>query len=140
MFSKIFLIILALAVAGSFTPTDNYLSIGGQKVMVEIANTDAARARGLSGRAALGENQGLLFIFDAPDKYDFWMKEMNFPIDIIWIDEHWRVAEISKNLSPATFPRSFQPARPVKYVLEVTAGWAEKNNLPIGAPVSLNKK
>ncbi|MEK7208672.1 MAG: DUF192 domain-containing protein [Patescibacteria group bacterium] len=141
LFGKTFLIVASvIMVIGWLTPAEkNYLMIVGQKLAVEIADTDAARARGLSGRAALGANQGLLFIFDAPAEYSFWMKEMNFPIDIIWIDEHWRVADISKNVLPESFPQSFQPARPVKYVLEVNVNWAEKNNLQIGESVSLNK-
>lgn len=113
-------------------PSGRYLQIGQNKIEVEIADDEAERARGLSGRAVLESNHGLLFIFDAPDRYGFWMKEMNFPIDIIWLDENWRVADISKNVSPDSYPQVFYPPRPIKYVIEVNAGWSNQNNLQIG--------
>ena len=52
------------------------------KIKVELAITPEARAQGLSGRPSLSENEGVLFVFDKPDKYSFWMKNMNFPLDI----------------------------------------------------------
>jgi len=112
-----------------------YLQIGQNKIEIEIADDADKRTRGLSGRANLAQNHGLLFIFDTFGNYGFWMKEMNFPIDVIWIDENWRVADISKNASPESYPQVFLPSRPIKYVLEVNAGWSEKNNLKIGTIV-----
>lgn len=111
------------------------LQIGNAKLEVEIADTETERARGLSGRAALEENRGMLFVFDEPGQYGFWMKDMNFPIDIVWIDENWRVAGITGNVSPDSYPQVFYPPRPIKYALEVNTGFAITHHLTIGTQI-----
>ncbi|MEK7552987.1 MAG: DUF192 domain-containing protein [Patescibacteria group bacterium] len=102
------------------------------KLELEIADDEAERVRGLSGRASLPADHGLLFIFDQPTRPGFWMKEMNFPIDIIWLDENRRVLALNELVSPASYPQTFFPPAPIKYVLEVNAGWAQRNKLKIG--------
>ncbi len=115
------------------------IKVGDVFINVELAVTPHEHAQGLSGRTSLPENQGMLFMFDKPGQYSFWMKDMNFPIDIIWIDENYRIADITKNLSPDTFPQSFQPSKPAQYVLEVTAGFADRNNINIGDAVDFSE-
>lgn len=116
-----------------------YLEIGETKLKTEIADDEAKRTLGLSRRASLPAGQGLLFIFDTPGQYGFWMKDMNFPIDIIWIDANWQIADITAKVSPESFPQIFYPRATIKYVLETNAGWALKNNLQIGESVLFNK-
>src|SRR3989344_573955 len=72
------------------------IQIMGQNIRVNLATTDAAREQGLSGRENLKEEEGMLFVFDYPDKYSFWMKDMNFPIDMIWIIENKKIIYIKK--------------------------------------------
>ena len=112
-----------------------YVEIAGQKVAVELALTNEAKEQGLSGRTALGENEGMLFVFDRPDKYSFWMKGMKFPLDIIWLGENLKVVYIKKEVKPETFPESYKPDAEAKYVLEVQAGFSDKNNLKTGDSV-----
>lgn len=120
--------------AGSPRPS---VTIGGVPVMVEIATTSAAVQKGLSGRASLGQDQGMLFIFSQPDRYRFWMPDMRFPIDIIWIADD-KVAEIDENVSnrfdPAN-PVFFAPSVPVRHVLEVNAGFSKKYGIAAGDAV-----
>lgn len=111
---------------------ENYLIFGDTKVTVELADSELERQRGLSGRQNLAPDNGLLFIFPNPNIYGFWMKEMHFAIDIIWLDNNWQVIGVSQNISPSTYPNSFYPPVPVKYVLEVNAGWAAQNNIATG--------
>src|SRR3989338_3180334 len=67
------------------SPSDiKYVKIVGQNIKVDLALTMLEQAQGLSGREVLGENEGMLFVFDTPGKYSFWMKDMKFAIDIIW--------------------------------------------------------
>src|SRR3989344_3566574 len=106
--------------------------VGEEPIFVETADTPEERARGLSGRASLKEDEGMLFIFKEPGRYPFWMKDMLFAIDIIWIDENFKIIGIEENLSPDTFPRAFSPSEPVKYVLETSAGWSKKNSIRVG--------
>ena len=113
------------------------LKVGTARVLIDIADTPALRERGLSGRKLLLNDQGMYFIFDHPDVYPFWMKEMNFPIDIIWIGEHMSVVDITKSASPSSFPQTFVSSVPALYVLEVQAGFAERHGVKIGDQVVL---
>lgn len=100
-----------------------------------LADTDSSRQHGLSDRMSLPSDYGMLFIFPNPSKPSFWMKDMHFPLDIVWIDEQKKVAGITKDLSPETFPNVFLPPRPIKYVLELNSGQAEKFGLEVGVGV-----
>ena len=80
----------------------------------------------------------MLFEFAEPDFYGFWMKDMNYPIDIIWLSDDFRVVFIKENASPASYPETFMPSAPARYVLETAAGFSEKNNLKIGDKASFS--
>ena len=110
-------------------PTQNWL------LQIEIADAEAERNRGLSGRASLPADSGLFFIFEAVSQPGFWMKDMNFPIDIIWIDEDWRIVGITANATPNSYPQIFYPPAPIKYALEINAGLSAKHHLQIGDPI-----
>lgn len=107
---------------------------------VEVADTKAGRERGLSGHKPLLENGGMFFIFPKSDKHGFWMKDMTFPIDIIWIDENFKVVHIEKSVSPETYPKVFYPDSPAMYVLEVSDGQASALGLRVGDHVVFLKK
>lgn len=123
------------------TPT---LVIGGEKINVELANTPEKRSLGLSNRKSLNENEGMLFIFDKQDiNPAFWMKDMNFSIDIIWINDE-KIVQIDKGV-PAPEPQTpetklplYRPAQPIDYVLEVTSGFSEENEIEVGNAVDLS--
>jgi uncharacterized membrane protein (UPF0127 family) len=104
-------------------------------IHAEIADTDASREQGLSDRQSLPANHGMLFIFDTPGQYGFWMKDMHFPLDMVWINADKTVAGVTKDLSPSTYPSIFPPPSPISYVLEINAGSAEKFGLISGAIV-----
>ena len=106
-----------------------YVKIAGQVIKVDLALTKEALAQGLSGRSGLKENEGMLFIFDNPDTYSFWMKDMNFPIDIIWIDETMKITYIKKDARPELYPETYGPKDASKYILEVVSGFSDENNL-----------
>ncbi len=112
-----------------------YIKIANQEIKVELALTSEQKEKGLGGRSELGEDTGMLFIFEKPGKYSFWMKDMNFPIDIIWFDENLKVIYIQKNAMPESYPETYGPNENAKYVLEVVAGFADKNNLQLGDSV-----
>lgn len=101
-------------------------------IPVTTAFTYEEQKRGLSGRASLPEEEGLLFIFSKPDFYGFWMKEMQFPIDIIWINENNKIVHIARAIEPNSFPQIFKPSEKSLYVLEVNAGFAAKHAINIG--------
>ena len=118
-----------------------YLEIGNADIFVEIARDPAAVQKGLSGRASLAPERGMLFIFPKPDYYRFWMPDMHFPIDIIWIADG-KVAGITKNVSPEfdpSNPHFYLPPVAVRYVLEVNAGFSEMHGIAAGDPVTFHK-
>lgn len=82
----------------------------------------------------------MLFVFEKADYHSFWMKDMKFAIDIIWIDEDKKITDITHNATPGTYPEIFKPSLPAKYVLEVMSGWIEKNNIEIGMQVNFYSK
>ncbi len=104
----------------------------------ELAATPEEREKGLSGRQSLAQDVGMLFVFDTPDQYGFWMKDTLIPLDIIWIGEDKRIVHIEKNIEPSTYPTTFQPENDALYVLELNAGQAEKNFFAVGDEVSFS--
>lgn len=110
-------------------PTVSFNSV---EVEVEIAETSDQRAQGLSGRESLSSNEGMLFVFESADTHAFYMRDMNFSIDIIWMDDDFRVVDISANLAPESYPEIFRPEEPSRYVLEVVAGFADSHSVEVG--------
>lgn len=106
--------------------------LNNTRISLEIASNTASQIKGLSGRTSLPEGQGLLFIFSSAGFHGFWMKEMNFPIDIIWIDDSFKVVTIKADTNPQTYPKVFYPVSPARYVLEVNAGVASSSSLKEG--------
>lgn len=115
------------------------LFVGAVQIPIEIADTNEERALGLSNRESLAEGRGLLFIFEETGVYGFWMKDMKFPIDIVWIDENWVVVGIERRVTPNTYPTTFFPPRPVKYVLELNSEEASRLGIDIGSRLSRNR-
>jgi uncharacterized membrane protein (UPF0127 family) len=111
---------------------DIQIKANGQTINAQAAKTEAEREQGLSGKACLGTNQGMLFVFDKPAGYSFWMKDMKFSIDILWIGEDKKIVYEKDNLSPDTYPNSFTNPTPAKYVLEIAAGQADRLGLQPG--------
>ncbi|MDB5254499.1 MAG: hypothetical protein JWL80_565 [Parcubacteria group bacterium] len=112
------------------------VNIGGNSVLAEIADTESLRQQGLGGRSSLDSGTGMLFVFSTPGKQGFWMKDMLFPIDIIWAN-NGEVVSIENSLSPDTYPKVFYPKSDAQYVLEIPAGYALKNGINIGSKFSI---
>lgn len=115
-----------------FLVNTKIIVIGDTALTVEIADTYEKRELGLSGREALKKNTGMFFVFDEPDTYGFWMKDMKFNIDIIWLNVHGEIIYMKESVSPDTYPETFTPETEALYVLEVPAGFATEKHLEIG--------
>ena len=116
------------------------VQIGAVKIPVELATTSASQQKGLSGRKSLDADKGMLFVFARPDRYRFWMPDMHFALDMIWIQDG-KVADIDENVSndfnPAA-PKFYSPSSPVRYVLEVNAGFSLRHGIHVGDAVIFN--
>lgn len=119
--------------------TTHTLRFGNYVLPVELADTEALRERGFSGRERPLSGHGLVFVFDEPLVPAFWMKEMRFPLDIVWIREDWTVASVERGVEPESFPKTFSPEEPVLYVLELPAGDAAEFGIDTGVKVYLDQ-
>lgn len=113
--------------------------VANTAIDVDIADEDNERILGLSGKSSLDADKGLLFIFDRPDKHGIWMKDMNFSIDILWFNENGEVIYIERDVNPNTYPKVFYPTSQSLYVLEVNAGFVERNGLALGDTIDLSR-
>ena len=114
------------------------VTIGAATWPVELAITPAERVQGLSGREVLPEGTGMLFIFEDDQPLTFWMPDMNFPLDMVWIDSGCQVVDATINApvpepgqGPLDLPR-FSPKSPARFVLEINAGEFEGAGLSAG--------
>lgn len=117
------------------------LRVGGATVAVELAQTSAEWARGLSNRDTLSAGAGMLFVFPFPELRVFWMWETSIPLDLVWM-HRGRVVGVTENVQPEPgVPeeqlRRYRSPAPVDQVLEVNAGWSARSGVRAGDPVVL---
>ena len=140
-------IVVALAVviawrkgAFSASPASGVrVGIGDHVYQVEVVDTVVSMAQGLSGRESLPEGSGMLFVFDPPRPEAFWMKDMRFSIDIIWIRNGKVIGVVERAPVPSgsTIP-TFSSAGVVDHVLEVPAGTVTLDALKVGDTVTIS--
>lgn len=99
---------------------------------VTVADEPHEWRQGLSGTTYLPDQTGMLFIFDQEDRYGMWMKDMQYPIDILWMNNDLRVVHIEENVAPETYPTVFANDDPARFVLEVPAFTVETFKLDVG--------
>lgn len=119
------------------TGVQEVVTVAGREVRVDIADTPEKREQGLSGRSLLTPDTGMLFVFPQEGRYGFWMKDMRFAIDIVWIGSDGRVVSIAQGVSPDTYPQSFISSEPARYVLELPAGFSDRYDLRVGDRIGL---
>ena len=129
----VFLALLALFCSGQ-TGKDRFIKVffpDGFSVTAELAVTPESRARGLMFRDRIEEDQAMLFLFEGEDIHPFWMKNMRFPIDILWLDRERRIIHQEVSVPPCLREPcpSYAPPGPAAYVLELQSGFAEAHGL-----------
>ncbi len=114
------------------------VTIAGHNFKVAIASSQKEREIGLSETKSLLQNQGMIFVFKEPDYYHFWMKNMKFPIDIIYINKGQIVTIINsaKPMKNQQIPTTYVPSKPVDKVLEIQAGLAKAYKLKNGDKIT----
>jgi len=115
---------------------DSQVRINGKTFDVELPRNPDAFAKGLGGRPCITDSEGMLFRFTKPGQYSFWMKDMKFPIDIIWIGADYKVAAVEIDEKPSTYPDKFVNQKPAQFVLEVKANTSKQLKIEIGTPVT----
>lgn len=131
----IMVVVLAVAIAfmvSTFRPTVS-VEIGDGVFNLVIAKDEPSRVTGLSGVEKLNPTEGLLMAFASDDTWEIWMKDMKFPLDIIWIDSKKEIVYIVKNADPAlSTSKIFRPTTDARYVIELPAGSVKDYNINVG--------
>jgi uncharacterized membrane protein (UPF0127 family) len=113
------------------------VTIGLHVIDAEVADTPVRRQRGLSGRPALADGQGMLFPYAEPGLQAFWMPDMHFDIDILWI-RAGRIVHVEANVSKDDPQRVYRPREPADLVLELPSGTAERRGFRVGDTVQVD--
>ena len=113
-------------------PHNPIYEIGSFDYDLEVLDTPEKRRQGLSGRLDLPPGKGMLFVFQTPDDYGIWMKDMHFPLDIIWLNSDREVVGLEENVQPDSYPDSFRADAASLYIIEINAGEAAEAGLEIG--------
>ncbi len=114
------------------------MSLGGQVVYARVASTDSTRQKGLSGTKQLTDAQAMLFIFDTPGRWGMWMKDMNYSLDMLWLDDDKRIISMEQNVAPSTYPEAFLPDKAARYVVELPAGFVQRHRVEQGQVVGFS--
>lgn len=129
----IVIVVTAAALFFSFENKENEVCFGDKCLEVEIVDTPSTRAQGLMFRESLGENQGMLFIFEENGNYPFWMKNTLIPLDIIWIDEELKILHIAEAEPCEEDPcGNYGPGNNALYVFETNKGFAREHGINVG--------
>lgn len=130
-----------------FTTQPNQISdltVGANKLTIEVADTKEKRSKGLGDRQSLASNSGMLFVFDSPAQVPFWMKGLKFPLDFIWIKDS-KVVDLIKNAQPPQVGQKDQdlpfylPNQTINQALEVNTGYIDSHNVKVGDEVKILK-
>jgi len=105
----------------------------GCSLIAELAITEEERQLGLMFREKINPDQGMLFVFEKEDILSFWMKNMNFPLDILWLNQEKRIVHIESHVAPCKNPDcpSYFSPLPAMYVLELKTGIVKANQLKL---------
>ena len=112
------------------------LRVKGKAINAELAREPEEQARGLMYRRSLGENEGMLFVYDAPRMVSFWMKNTRIPLSIAFMEGNGRIVHIEQ-MQPYDSVTLHPSPQPVQYALEMNQGWFEKNGVGVGDRVEI---
>ena len=132
---SLLVLLFSLSIAIRSIVPFKYAQLGQTTIALKDVNTNTTRVRGLSGTVSLGPNQGMLFDFKQEGYWAMWMKDMQYPLDIIWINSSGKVVYEATNLQPSDYPTIHKNITACRYVLEVNAGVAKANKIAVGASI-----
>jgi uncharacterized membrane protein (UPF0127 family) len=120
------------------------LRLHGHTYRITVLKTEDELQRGLSGTDSLPADRAMVFVFPRDEKWSIWMKDMNYPIDIVWLDSTRNVVHLEKNVQPSTYnakdtekSQLFRPDKVARYVIELASGTIERTGIAVGDPAGL---
>lgn len=136
----IVLILLLILLSSCSANNNSYVIINNKKIDIEVVDTDELRYNGLSNRESLCKDCGMFFVWNNKQERTFVMRNMNFSLDMIFIDDD-KIVKISKNAFPegSDYVMRYESGEPVNYVLEVNAGFCDEYDIEEGDNVEINQ-
>ncbi len=126
--------------APDFSYATTTIATPNGNIVVQIADTLDKQTQGLSDRTSLSQGSGMLFVFSAAAPQYMWMKDMNFSLDMVWLDQNKKVTYIATDVTPETYktnpPEIFSSPTPALYVIELPNGDASRLNIALGSLLS----
>ncbi|MFM2423688.1 MAG: hypothetical protein RLZZ70_73 [Candidatus Parcubacteria bacterium] len=113
------------------------MRLGNIDVFASVADTSATRTLGLSRTSSLPVDVIKLFVFETPGRYTFWMKEMLYPIDMVWLDTTGKIVHIETAVRPESYPQTYGPEVATQYVIETNVGFFATTGLEVGDTIIL---
>jgi uncharacterized membrane protein (UPF0127 family) len=132
----LFLVVLSTALvllASRIQSGSAQMHLQAKKYTLEVVSNGVEKQKGLGGLVDMPQDQGMLFLSDTSNNQCYWMKDMHFAIDIIWLSAEKKINYIEHNVQPKTYPKSF--CHPAKYVIELNAGEAAYNRLKLNQAI-----
>ncbi len=133
-------VILIMTVFWIFKNNSNTVKVDLKSFNIIYADNEEKLEKGLSDRESLDDKSLMLFVFNNPSTYGFWMKDMKFNIDIVWLDESYKVVHVEENLSPETYPKIFYPKSKALYVLEANPNFVKDHDIKLGNTLVFSDK
>jgi uncharacterized protein len=134
-----------LVVKGATTSSNGYqqvnVTVNGVELVADVAANNTQRTKGLAVKDHLNENESMLFVFSSAAKQVFWMKDMKFPIDIIWMDANKTVVHVEHSLEPCPtigYCQTYSPGTDSLYVLETVTGFADRHDVTEGTKMQFD--
>lgn len=130
---------VAMALSGCASGNGTWVELAGQRYVVEVADDDAERARGLMFREELPTDRGMLFLHEREEPQAYWMKNTKIPLDILYFDSQRRLVSQQRDVPPCSLGDGCPPypsTGPARYVLELNAGQAARIGLVDGAELT----
>lgn len=127
--------------AGSSTDVraNTLLSLSSEQVKMDALTTKQEQMKGYTNRKRPADDHGFLYVLDKPSRYAYWMKNMLFTTDVVWLDETFKVIDLKASITPETYPdQIFEPIQPASYMLEFPDGFITRNRVTIGDTVDVS--
>jgi uncharacterized membrane protein (UPF0127 family) len=132
-------------IVGGATNNNGYkqveVTVNGVELVADVAANDTQRTKGLAVKNHLNENESMLFVFSSARNQAFWMKDMKFPIDIIWMDPNKTVVHVEHSLEPCPttgYCQTYSPGTDSLYVLETVEGFAVRHSVIEGTKMQFD--
>lgn len=118
--------------------TQSTLQLGGRSYSITALRTEAELQKGLSGTESLAVDRAVVFVFPHDARWGIWMKDMNYPIDILWLDGREKIVHLVADAQPSSYPKTtFTPPKKARYVIELPSGTIKATGVTKGTIVSL---